>query len=264
VIVRSVWDNPPKVPPLSFEGVQVWRLELSPGHDSERLHSFYSFLSAGEKQRADGLRIPPVRDEFIAGRGLLRLLLGAAKGVGPHAIQLATEQNGKPCLASSTKGQPARLEFNVSHSDGLILIALSRASAVGVDVEFVSEEFGDADELTGIARESFHADEFGTIARTPPGRGRLLAFYQAWTRREAVAKADGRGIASLLKYEVSSADEFGESRVSLAGSAEHAKSSEDVDYFVQTPNVGTQHLAAVACRKPQQGLALFDARMLRP
>jgi phosphopantetheinyl transferase len=132
-----------------------------------------------------------------------------------------------------------------------------------VDVEFISDEFGEAEELIGIARESFHAGEFTVIARTPPGRDRLLAFYRAWTRREAVAKADGRGIASLLKYEVFRADEFGEYRVSLAGLSERGDVSVDVDYFVQTPDAGPNHLAAVASRKPRQALALFDAKSLR-
>ncbi len=254
----SEWSSPSKIPPLSFEGVQVWRLELVPGSPASARDRFYCLLSDQEKRRADAIRVAPVREEFIAGRGLLRVLLGAATGIDPAAIVLSTKPNGKPCLA-----QTAKLEFNVSHSEGMILIALSRASAVGVDVEFVSDEFGEAEELMEIARESFHSGEFAVIARKPPGRGRLLAFYQAWTRREAVAKADGRGIASLLKYEVFRADEFGEYRVSLAGSPESAEDSGDVDYFVQTPEAGLHHLAAVASRKPRQALALFDAKLLR-
>ena len=250
----SGWDSPATIPPLSFEGVQVWRIFLASGAPQE----FYRLLSKDEKKRADGIRIAPVREEFIAGRGLLRLLLGAAIGADPALVAIATQRNGKPCLAHS-----AKVEFNVSHSDGMILIALSRASVVGVDVEFVSDEFGEAEELIGIARESFHAGEFTGIARTPPGRDRLLAFYRAWTRREAVAKADGRGIASLLKYEVFRDDESGEYRVSLARSPERAEDSGEVDYFVQTPEAGPHHLAAVASRKPRQSLALFDATLLR-
>jgi 4'-phosphopantetheinyl transferase len=244
-----------KIPPLAFEGVQVWRLELGAAGAADR---FSRLLSPDEKRRADAIRVLPVREEFVAGRGLLRLLLGAAVGVAPGSIVLRTEQNGKPCLAQS-----ANVEFNVSHSEGMILIALSRASVVGVDVEFVSGEFGEAEELIGIARESFHAGEITSIARTPPGRERLLAFYRAWTRREAVAKADGRGIASLLKYEVFRADEFGEARVSLAGAVGSAEDGGDIDYFVQTPEAGPSHLAAVASRKRRQALAHYDARLLR-
>ena len=257
--MRSQWESPSRIPPLSFEGVQVWRLELTPGLSSRGLGDYFGLLSEGEKARANGIRIAAVREEFIAGRGLLRLLLGSATGEDPAGLMLATKLNGKPCLAAS-----AMVEFNVSHSDGMILIALSRASAVGVDVEFVSDEFGAAEELIGIARESFHADECTEIERTPPGRARLMAFYRAWTRREAVAKADGRGIASLLKYELSRADEFGEYRVSLAGLTEGVEESGDVDYFVQTPEAGPHHLAAVASRKPRQALGLLDARALCP
>lgn len=248
------WNNPSKVPPLAFEGVQVWRLSLAAGATD----GFYRLLSEDERRRADGIRVPPVREEFVAGRGLLRLLLGGAIGIDPAEIELGTERNGKPCLA-----HPAGVEFNVSHSDGMVLIALSRASAVGVDVEFISEGFAEGADFTGIARESFPRGEFAAIARTPAGRARLLAFYRAWTRREAVAKADGRGIASLLKYQVFRADEFGECRVSLAGTADDAAESGAVNYFVQSPKAGPQHLASVASRKPRQALALYDGRSLR-
>ncbi len=252
------WESPAKIPPLSFEGAQVWRLALTAEVSAVVLAGYYACLSGEEKRRADGIRIDSVREEFVAGRGLLRLLLGAATGVVPAAVRLATRLHGKPCLV-----QPANVEFNVSHSDGLILVALSRASEIGVDVEYVSDEFGEAEELMGIAKESFHAAEFTAIARTPPGRDRLLAFYRAWTRREAVAKADGRGIASLLRYEVFRADEFGEFRVSLSGTPGRVEDDRDVDYFVQTPDAGPNHLAAVASRKPRQALALFDASQLR-
>jgi 4'-phosphopantetheinyl transferase len=258
VVVRSDWDSPARIPPLPFEGVQVWRLAWPLRAQADLPNAFYPLLSKDERRRADLIKVAAVREEFVAGRGLLRLLLGAATGVEPARVTIATKPQGKPCLA-----QAANLEFNVSHSEGMILIALSRATAVGVDVEFVSDEFGEAEQLMDIARESFHAGEFSVIARIPPGRDRLLAFYRAWTRREAVAKADGRGIASLLKYQVFEADEFGEHRVSLAGVAEKAQDSGEVDYFVQTPDPGPHHLAAVASSKPRQALALFDAQRLR-
>lgn len=258
VNVPSRWQSPSKIPPLSFEGVQVWVLELASGLPAGALDRSFDLLSSEEKRRADAVRVASVREEFVAARGLLRSLLGSALGVDPAAVPIVTKRHGKPCIAP-----PARVEFNVSHSDGVILIALSRASCVGIDVEYLSDEFSEAEELMGIARESFHADEFNLIARTAPGRERLLAFYVAWTRREAVAKADGRGIASLLNYEVFRADEFGEQRVSLAGSPEGLDDSRDVDYFVQTPQIGPHHLAAVASRKPRQALGLFNARSLR-
>jgi phosphopantetheinyl transferase len=255
--VYADWQKPSTIPPLSFEGVQLWRLNVAADVDARSLAAMYRLLSPVEQARADAIRVPAVRTEFMAGRGLLRCLLAAAIGGDPAGVLLETKQNGKPYLAA-----PSTVEFNVSHSEGLILVALSRAAAVGVDVEFVSEEFGEAEEFIGIAQESFHAGEFSVISRTPPGPERLLAFYGAWTRREAVAKADGRGIASLLKYEVFRADEFGECRVSLSGSRDGSADNGDVDYFVQTPEVGPHHLAALASRKPRQALSLFDAGRL--
>lgn len=248
--MHSQWQKPVTVPELPFEDIQVWCLHTKE-IDTAGLAAMYALLNPAERERADKISVRQVQDEFIAGRGLLRTLLGAATRTSPQALVLETKHNGKPCLTESFA-----LEFNVSHSECLIVIALSRAAPVGVDVEFVSEEFAQAEELIDIARESFSAEELAAITRTPQGPARLLAFYDAWTRRESVAKADGRGIASVLKYHVDAADEFGECRVSLQSTTD---ASRNVTYFVQALDTRPQYRCAIASRKPRQTLLRLDA-----
>lgn len=243
--MQTRWTRPATIPPLADGAVQLWRLELADGviAASER------DLSDEEKARAAQMRVPAVRAEFVAGRALLRRVLGAALGVAPAAVVMAAGPTGKPRVMAASG-----VDFNVSHSRGLILVAISRAGAVGVDVEFVDRAFAGSGELLEIARESFPAVEFESLRQAGSGREGLLQFFRSWTRKEAVAKADGRGIASGLQYRVSGAD-GSECRVTV----DKGEPGGSEDYFVQTPDVGPNHLAALAMLHAGQPVSLFDA-----
>ena len=164
----------------------------------------WPLLSPVEMQRAARMRPGRGRDEFIAGRGALRRLLAremSAEGrevdldvnlidldVDPREISFRVGTYGKP----SIEGDAGGLEFNLAHSQGLVLIALSRAGAVGIDVEDPTRPV----EALEIARTNFHAEEIAWL-ESRPERERTTAFYWIWTRKEAVAKADGRGLMLL-------------------------------------------------------------------
>jgi 4'-phosphopantetheinyl transferase len=104
--------------PLQKGEVHVWRAELSvsPG----RLKTLGAVLAPEEQSRADRFRFPRDRDRFVAGRGILRELLGRYLDQEPQAVRLATTTYGKPILALGPDGEAApALQFNLSHADGL-------------------------------------------------------------------------------------------------------------------------------------------------
>lgn len=129
-------------------------------------------------QRADRLR-------YGLTRAALRRRLGAMLGVAPLAVAFEVGRSGKPRL----RGVDG-LHFNVSHSGGFALVALSRAGPVGVDIEQARAGL----DVLDIARLHFAPQEHGGLARLSPG-ARAAAFYRLWTLKEAVAKAHGDGIA---------------------------------------------------------------------
>ena len=116
--------------------VDVWRVNLSPrgafaGDALARLlDSSYAVLDAEETARAARMRVAGAREEFVVGRGCLRRLLGAQLDAPASEVALVAGEHGKPALQ-----EQRGLDFNVAHSCGMVLIALSRAGAVGVDVE---------------------------------------------------------------------------------------------------------------------------------
>jgi 4'-phosphopantetheinyl transferase len=120
---------------------------------------------------------------------VLRRVLARYLGEEPAAIELRLGEHGKPELA----GRPPRLHFNLSHSGGIALIAVTRRCEVGIDVE---REAGGRDfvRLAGRALDPERAE----AVRSAPAGKRAAAFYAAWVRREAVAKCHGGGLGAPL------------------------------------------------------------------
>jgi 4'-phosphopantetheinyl transferase len=177
------------MPPLLAGEVQVWRVAAG-----SVLPRCVALLDEGERARADRYRVAAARDEFSAARGCLRMLLGDALGVRPEAVALKLDEFGKPSLADD-----AGVEFNVTHSHGAILIALCLGSAVGIDVEKIDPKV----EIAEIARGSFTAREAAAIEQAATPEERLGAFFRCWTQKEAVTKADGRGLnLPLASFEI--------------------------------------------------------------
>lgn len=121
------------------------------------------------------------------GRQPLLHVLSAYLGQDKTAIQLESEEHGRPRLAA---GYDSSLDFNWSHSGDHALIAVGRHVRPGVDVECVRPR----QRLLEIARRYFDPVEVSLLERLAEG-ARLEAFLAMWTAKEAVLKALGRGIA---------------------------------------------------------------------
>jgi 4'-phosphopantetheinyl transferase len=142
-------------------------------------------LSAEERAHAARLRVGAGR--WVAARAALRRVLGRCLDLAPERVSFAPGANGKPRLASPAG---VDLRFSLSHSGAMGLIAVRVGHDIGVDLEQLRDDVdGEA-----IAREIFNAAERG--AMSAPAIDARRAFFRAWVRREALAKATERGIAA--------------------------------------------------------------------
>src|SRR5919199_1621700 len=115
----------------------------------------------------------------------------------PPQLCFTYGRHGKPALATGTGGVPLR--FNVSHSHGLALYAITRDREVGVDVERIRPEVAQEK----IAERFFSPREV-TVLRALPTPLQATAFFACWTRKEAYIKATGDGLSlSLKQFDVS-------------------------------------------------------------
>jgi 4'-phosphopantetheinyl transferase len=190
------WPYPPPANwSLGAADVHVWAAPLNEGWatvvDSNAL------LSAEERLRAERFHFERHRRRFIIGRGLLRSLLGHYLSTKPGKLIFGYGPQGKPAL----KGNfiESGVHFNVTHSEDLALVAVTRLGDVGVDVEQV-RWLADFDEL--VSR--FFSPREAAVFRALSEEQKLGAFFNLWTRKEAWLKATGEGIAhSLNRVEVS-------------------------------------------------------------
>jgi 4'-phosphopantetheinyl transferase len=173
-------------------------------------------LSRDELRRAERWRFEQDRDRFIIGRALLRTILGRYVGVSPNRLQFRSGPNGKPALTQQSGGD--RFHFNISHSQGLVLYAVTHHQEIGVDVERI-RSIPEADQ---IAAHFFSPREYAEF-RAVPTKLKCDAFFNCWTRKEAVVKATGNGLAwPLDRFEVSLTPGQPAQLVSVSGDATEA------------------------------------------
>jgi 4'-phosphopantetheinyl transferase len=184
-----LWAIPPTVPSLVHDVVHVWRVALDVS--TAQVERLRRLLSSDESQRADRFHLARDRRRFIVARGLLRLILSRYLQLHPSTLQFAYTAFGKPFLAQGTEGE--LLNFNVSHSDELALIACTRGRAIGVDIESIRPTI----EYEQIAARYFSPTEYAHLC-TLPLELRVRAFFRCWTRKEAYIKAHGAGLSVPL------------------------------------------------------------------
>ena len=186
------WDAGPASLSLGGPEAHVWRASLDAG-DGEWGRAL---LNEEEAARADRFIRAIHGRRFTAARAALRVLLARYLCVRPSDVAFAYNEFGKPSLAPGLHSH--RLEFNVSHSEDLALLAFSRGRALGVDIEHLSAR----PDFEKLARRYFSPAEVRSLEEVPAPE-RLGAFYRCWTRKEAYIKAKGKGLSiSLSSFDV--------------------------------------------------------------
>jgi 4'-phosphopantetheinyl transferase len=162
----------------------------TPGESVEAaLGRLTGMLSAEERAVAAGFDSEERRRAYITAHALLRAILGRIAGVAPNEIVFRYGRRGKPEIVSPTQD----LQFNMSHSRDVVLVAVTHGRRVGVDIEHIDEP-GD---VRRIAARFLSPRDRDAIDQLPAERQRA-AFLRCWTRKEAYMKARGDGISRPL------------------------------------------------------------------
>lgn len=186
----DLWIFPPEHPALAEDEVHVWRVALD--MPASTLQQFSAILAEDERLRADRFRFPQHRNHFIAARGALRTLLGRYSEIQPEELRFDYNQYGKPALDKALNA--SLLQFNLSHSGELALLAFARRRELGIDVEYTHRRI---DQIDQIARRYF-SDAENAVLSALPEYLHQQAFFNCWTRKEAYIKARGKGLSLPL------------------------------------------------------------------
>ncbi len=186
---KTNWIAPPAELELSRNEIHIWRalLDVPPS----TLLRFSAHLNSEEIERAERFVFPADRNRFMAGRGVLRTLLGKYLHRSPESIPIRRLPRGKPFLEPQMG--ISSVSFNISHSQGLALFAFCSLGEVGVDLEKIRKDAASEE----IAERYFSAAELAELRELPP-ESRTEGFFLCWTRKEAYVKALGEGLGIPL------------------------------------------------------------------
>ncbi|WP_179638352.1 4'-phosphopantetheinyl transferase superfamily protein [Tunturiibacter empetritectus] len=247
--MSSDWKQVDILPPLETTEVQLWRIDLADatGLGTTGLNDrFAPLLAPSEQLHANRCRPGRVQDHFSVGRACLRILLGNASGLDLRSLPISTGVHGKPELPPIHGDSIA---FNVAHSADTILIALTRSGSVGVDVEYYDR----ATDIMEVAHYNFTASEHRSLAAITDPHSRIRTFYRYWTRKEAVLKADGRGlIASLASFDIPF-ESVHLHPIRIGGSTD----DQGKLFFVSDLTLNTEAAGAIAFESPESPLRQF-------
>jgi 4'-phosphopantetheinyl transferase len=173
---------------LAKDEVHIWQAGLGVND----IQSLQQNLSIDEQKRAERFRFQKDREHFIAARGFLRKILSCYLGALPSDLRFCYGANGKPALTKAFDGD--KFKFNLSHSHGVALYAITLNRNIGVDIERIRTDF----DCEQVAQQFFSPRENAILAKLA-NNIKHEAFFTCWTRKEAYIKANGQGISLPLE-----------------------------------------------------------------
>ncbi|MBA2711880.1 MAG: 4'-phosphopantetheinyl transferase superfamily protein [Tatlockia sp.] len=174
---------PPEDCQLKKNSIDIWEFPLNILPPLAR-----TILNADELNRADRYYFERHKRRFTVARALLRIILGHYLQKNGKSLNFIYNKHGKPELKNSSS-----LQFNLSHSRDLALVAIGQQFSLGVDLEFYS-----ARPYDGIAKHLFSEQELALFL-TLPNYLKPQAFFNIWASKEAFIKGCGLGLAYPTK-----------------------------------------------------------------
>ncbi|MFC0518295.1 4'-phosphopantetheinyl transferase family protein [Mucilaginibacter angelicae] len=164
--------------------IDVWRIKTA-DHLS-LIAQLIKLLMPDEIKRAERYYQEKDRQRFIVSRAALRTILGRYLGQQPEDLRFEIGPNKKPFV----KTTGAAINYNVSHSDEWVTIAVSK-TGVGIDTEKIDRSFA----YKEILADNFSGDEIRFINQSNPEE----KFILLWTRKEAITKLTSQGLDERIK-----------------------------------------------------------------
>lgn len=147
------------------------------------------WLDGRDRERAARFKFADDRARFVVGRAMVRKCLGHFLELPSEKIDLGYTEAGRPIFP-----RDEAIQFNISHTNDLVALAVTAGARVGIDVERVERH----PDLVELAARVFSEADLATFRAIRPAE-QLVAFFRAWTRKEAYLKARGEGITDALQ-----------------------------------------------------------------
>src|SRR5437899_88087 len=127
------WKTPTAFPNLKKRHAHIWCAVLD--YSDDQLANFFTLLAADEQTRAQRFHFDKDRSHFIASHGVLRKILSGYLNIAPQKLNFTYNEFGKPFLIDHPE-----LQFNLSHSENIALVAITLNYLIGVDIEYMKRD----------------------------------------------------------------------------------------------------------------------------
>ena len=164
---------------LNTSHIDIWQYPLNTSFPQAQ-----SLLNQEELARANRYHFERHQRRFTIARATLRLILSRYTAIPPQDLVFGENEYGKPHLLNRPD-----IQFNLSHSGELALLAIGKENPMGIDLEFfVARPF------EGIGSHMFSVIENKALQSTPKAL-KPMAFFHIWAQKEALIKACGMGLS---------------------------------------------------------------------
>jgi len=159
------------------------------------LSRYRSLLTDAERDQESRFHFVRDRCRYVVTRTLVRTTLSMYYPLAPKDWRFSTNAFGRPevCAATARIGGCADLRFNLSHTHSVIVLAVARGTAIGIDVESATTREISMD----VAEHFFASTEVRELSRMPLLEQRRL-FFEYWTLKESYIKGRGMGLSIPL------------------------------------------------------------------
>ncbi|RDZ28508.1 4'-phosphopantetheinyl transferase family protein [Lysobacter silvisoli] len=176
--------------------IDVWLTYYDEVVDDGHLFELRKLLSGEEVAQEARFYFADDRKRYLVTRAMVRTLLSRYACVAPEHWQFSKNAYGRPTIAAPTLEADDRvhgLSFNISHTRGLIALAVSRDRDLGIDVENISTRQISLD----VAQRYFAPSEVADLSCVAPAR-QQDRFFEYWTFKESYIKARSMGLSLPL------------------------------------------------------------------
>lgn len=185
----SLWPDPP--PHMGAFKLDIWLLDYRPLASTAWRQALRELIDDEEACQSERFHFADDRLRYLATRALVRSTLSHYAPIAPADWHFTRNAHGRPVIAAHHDAA-SHLRFSVSHTRGLIALAIGEHCELGVDAESLARP-----PHLDVAGRFFAHDEARALARTPSAR-QAQRFYEYWTLKEAYVKAHGLGLSMPL------------------------------------------------------------------
>lgn len=177
---------------ITANEIHIWFARDEEITGDSLLSKYWQILSLEERTRQKRFYFDRHKHQYLITRALVRSVLSLYfENIPPQAWNFAYNQFNKPFIAN--RFLPFTLDFNLSHSEKMVVLAVTRNRDIGIDVEYTLRNGTGLE----IAKKYFSQEEVRDLQAVPQHLQKKR-FFDLWTLKEAYIKACGMGLGIPL------------------------------------------------------------------